>query len=387
MAKPDKAVQSMLGSAMTDGVRLEIATGLSLADIEALKADGGEAVRAEIAAKFAAQFDRLHHGKTYGLTNDILTLFSHDSSREVRLRFVKHIKASGHLPPDVANRLARDELDIAEPILLESPVLSDSDLEGIIRDMPESYALPIADRRPLSAAVSDVLIEHRGTLRVVGRLIDNHEAALSDAGLTWIFEWSLSHPEIDSRLQRRPHLPFKILRKQIAALGEKIRWDAIRTQTMTKGEASQLLGQIHGPARTQMPRGSKRLMEIIRALDERYRAGKLAPVDVIGYLKEQKINMVEFSMVVMTKLDIRQVRNLLYGSDKRGLVALCVKAGFTTSEYLALRIALSLIETGASVSRAAVTYDPDTADFAKTQFDTMRADPDQIKPWVAWPPH
>lgn len=369
------------GSGPVDGAEIEMATGLSLNDIAMLKTDGSEEVRASIAGKFAGQYDQLHRGKAYQLTDDILQLFSRDASKRVRLAFVRAIKSSRHLPPDVARQLARDDLEIATHILEANPVLNDDDLTAIIQELPETYALVIARRKPLSETITALLIEHKGTAKVVCRLIDNEEAALSEASLAWILAWSETNPLIAEHLQRRPNLPFEITQKHVAALGQRLNWSAITTQSMTKGEASQLTSQIYGSARHQFTRDGKRLNRMLRNLNDRYDAGTLTPFDIIGFLRDRNINLVEFALVVTTKTDLRRVRNLLYGSDKRGLIALCLKAGFSTSEYLTFRMALGLAELAASVDGRGVTYQSTTTEFAKEQFEEMRTDVDQVDGW------
>ena len=94
------------------------------------------------------------------------------------------------------------------------------------------------------------------------------------------------------------------------------------------------------------------------------------------------MDLVELSLVIIAQLDLRRVRNLLYGSDKRGLIALCLRTGFTTSEYLVFRMALGLVERGAAIDAPDVTYETITAQFAKAQFETMRNHPEQINAWI-----
>ncbi len=382
VADLDESTKPAAGPGPVDGAEIEMATGLSLDDINALKSDGGEEVRASIAAKFAVQYDRLNHGKSRKLTDDILQLFSRDRSKKVRLRFAEEIKSSRHLPPAVAALLAHDDLEIAAHLLEASPVLSDMELQGIIQKMPEPYALAIAGRKPLNAAVVELLIEHKGTTRVVSRLVENGEADLSEATLDWIFDWGQANPMISECLKRRPNLPFEVTQKHVTALGQQLKWNAITQKAMTKGEAAQLLGQICGSARHQLPRDSKRLNQLLHNLKRRHDAGTLTPCDIIGFLRDRNIDLVEFSLVVAAKLDLRRIRNLLYGGDKRGLTALCLRAGFTTSEYLAFRMALGLVELATTVNEETVTYNPVTAEFAKAQFEEMRGRPEQINAWL-----
>ena len=60
--------------------------------------------------------------------------------------------ASANLPHGIARRLARDDLEVAVPILTYSPVLTDDDLAEIVRTHAMPYALAVASRERLSNA-------------------------------------------------------------------------------------------------------------------------------------------------------------------------------------------------------------------------------------------
>ena len=67
--------------------------------------------------------------------------------------------ASANLPHRIARRLARDDLEVAGPILTRSPVLTDDDLAEIVRTHAMPYALAVAGRERLSERLSDVLAD------------------------------------------------------------------------------------------------------------------------------------------------------------------------------------------------------------------------------------
>ena len=64
-----------------------------------------------------------------------------------RMTIAKKLGAYAGAPPAVARRLARDVIDVAEPILRNSRILTAADLDGIVRDFGASHAAVIAERR------------------------------------------------------------------------------------------------------------------------------------------------------------------------------------------------------------------------------------------------
>ena len=66
----------------------------------------------------------------------------------------------------------------------------------------------------------------------------------------------------------------------------------------------------------------------------------------MAFLRDGEIARVEAGLALLADIDLPRVRQLLYGMDKRGLAALCARAGFGAPHYVALRMALDLAEQG-----------------------------------------
>ena len=368
-----------------DATAIELATGLSIADVEALGTTPSPDVRSGIAVKFAREFDRLAKRPANRLASDLLVMFSKDPDRLVRMRFAEEVGSSPNLPPTIAASLARDDIDIALPILRHSPVLDEAEIGDIVKMMPEIYAFALAERRPLGASLVELLMQHKGTIRMVARLLDNDEAELSEAMLSHFHEWGQSHPDIAARLGRRPNLPFAIVNQNLVELAQRVHWPSLGDRTMTKFEATRLQRHFEGRSGHRCSSKGDRFLSLYRLLKQEFERGLLEPSTLLGFLRDRDIDRLECGLVVMSGLDLRWVRNLLHGSDRRGLIVLCLKAEFSIADYLAFRMALSLAELGAAREQSCVRYPEEIMKFASDQFEKMRADPHQLKPWL--PPH
>lgn len=365
-----------------DAVTVELATGLSITDMEALGSAPAPEIRAEIAARFTQHLERLARGPVNKLASDLMGIFSKDKDRLVRMRFADGIKANPHLPSVIATRLAKDDIDVAAPVLQQSPILAEEIIGDIVKTMPEAYSLAIADRRPLSEYLADLLIEQKGTLRVVVRLLDNDEAALSESVLLHIHEWGQFTPEIAERLRRRPNLPFAFVNQGVVDLADQVRWPSLGERTMSKFEATQLQSRLDGKAGHRCSAKGERFLRLHRALKQEFERGVLKPSSLLAFMRDRDIDRLECGFAVMSGLDLRWVRNLLHGSDRRGLIALCLKADFSTADYLAFRIALGLAGLGTVRDQQKQRYSEKTMEFARDQFEKMRAEPDQLQHWL-----
>ena len=98
----------------------------------------------------------------------------------------------------------------------------------------------------------------------------------------------------------------------------------------------------------------------------------VSPDHVVASLREGDLNRVEPSLALLANVDPARARRLLYGTDHRGLAALCARAGVAVPHYVALRMAFDLAE------RALENADPETAYASETiavvvrQYDLIR---------------
>ena len=370
------------GPHSVDAIAIELATGLSIIDVETLGSAPSPEVRARIAAKFAHEFDRIAGSSINKLTADLLSLFSKDQDRLVRKRFAECIKTSPNLPSKIAQRLAKDVIEVAAPILRESPVLDDVLIGDIATSMPEPYVLTIAERQPLSEGMVDLLIAHKGTRRVISRLLDNEGADISETALLHLRDWGQSDPDIADQFRRRPNLPFAFVNQGVIELADSIRWRSLGERIMTKSEATLLQNHFEGRAGHRSSHKSERFLRLHRALKEEFERGLLNSSHLLAFLRDRDIDRLECGFAIMADLDLRRVRQLLFSSDRRGLIALCLEAGFSTADYLAFRMALTLAELGTVRKQPQQRYSEKAMRFAQNQFEKMRADPHQLKRWL-----
>ena len=119
------------------------------------------------------------------------------------------LKRMTHVPRDIVLSLARDEAQVARPILRTSPLLDDDDLVESSREGTRAHRLAIAERDDLSAKVAQALCESRDP-QVVKTLLANESAALPEPLLHGILDAMDDTPGIADAMAHRPHLPASV---------------------------------------------------------------------------------------------------------------------------------------------------------------------------------
>ena len=101
---------------------------------------------------------------------------------ETRSFAAKKICRLTNAPHEIIRRFAFDLISVADPVLRNSPVLTDDDLVEISDQKGEQHMVSISMRKSLSMVVTDVLIRsEKGSVLI--KLAGNSEAAISPVGM------------------------------------------------------------------------------------------------------------------------------------------------------------------------------------------------------------
>lgn len=139
-----------------------------------------------------------------------------------RAELSRRIAPFAHAPHGLVRGLALDpDIEIAGPILLQSPVLDESDLLAVARVHGQSHLQAIASRRDLSEAVTDVLVE-RGDRDVVRTVAANDTARLSRAAFRRLIARVRGDDELQEVVGTRADLPEELFPALIAQATEAV---------------------------------------------------------------------------------------------------------------------------------------------------------------------
>jgi uncharacterized protein (DUF2336 family) len=358
---------------------------LSALDVARLRDDPSPTNRALIAGKFGAYFESLAEQAPPDLVTALLQLLVDDVETQVRRSLAVAVASSDRLPASVVSRLARDRIEVARPIIEESPLLQDEELIEIVRTNAMQYALAVAGRERVSETLSDALVDS-GHQPVVARLTGNTGAVLSTKTINRVLEDWREDREVQDRLVRRPALPFELVEQMVDAIGDRIEWELIQTRRIDPMEARALMQAVRDRTAvgiTAKEHGDRKLAVHLR---ERLSSGGLGHDDLLQFLREGDVGAFEMTLALMAKVDTKIVRRFAYNSDRRYLAALCVKAALPTPHYLTIRMALEL--AGRSVAPVQgggddEIFSSETMRYLRDQYEDLRVNEEKLAPLVA----
>lgn len=230
-------------------------------------------------------------------------------------------------PSSVIGRLARhEEIDVARPVLSESPKLTNDDLVDIARVSGEKHLLAIAGRWWLQEIVTDALLARRFP-SVSRRLVDNPGAKMSPAGFAVIVAQAIGDPELAVATGIRADLPKELRTRLLRSATE-----AVRTRLLSRAP-SYLFEEIRA-AVAAVSDGIDR--ELSRERDfasarqliaQLKKDGALTEAMLLGFARQKRYEETVSALAALAQTGIEIVRPLMQSLNSDGILVPCKVAG------------------------------------------------------------
>jgi uncharacterized protein (DUF2336 family) len=251
----------------------------------------------------------------------------------VRQALAQRLAGVPAAPHDVVVALANDIVEVARPLLQESPVLNDPDLIQIIRQRSEDHQFAIALRKDVSESVSDALVatERQG---VIAHLLGNPNAKISAKTIDYLVEQServdAYHNPLLTRAELTPELAGRMYGWVSSVLKAHILAHyAIDPLTLAQATATvvqELSDQHLGTAKTTEDE-----------LAERLDADKsLLPPLIVQALRDGEVPLFLALFARFTGLSRTMARDLLYESRGEALCITCKASGIDRSTFASI---------------------------------------------------
>jgi uncharacterized protein (DUF2336 family) len=230
-------------------------------------------------------------------------------------------------PASVIGRLARhEEIEIARPVLTESPKLTNDDLVEIAHVRGEKHLIAIAGRWWLQEIVTDALLARRFP-SVSRRLVDNPGAKLSPAGFAMIVAQAVGDGELAVATGVRADLPKELRTRLLRSATE-----AVRTRLLSRAPpylfeeiraavAAASSGTDRELSRERDFAGAKQLIAQLR------KDGALTEAMLLGFARQKRYEETVAALAALAQIGIEIVRPLMQSLNSHGILVPCRVAG------------------------------------------------------------
>jgi uncharacterized protein (DUF2336 family) len=174
----------------------------------ALAHERNDGARVQLAGMLADVFladDTQLSSREEQLVNELIDQLLQTRSAAVRRALVEKFADSARIPRKMAMRLACDDIDVAQSILLSNILLTDSDLVTVVETQSHEHAKAIAARQSVNEAVADALIV-TGDAEIMQIVVENLGAQLSPKAIDVLTESAHFTVALRDPLVHRPEM-------------------------------------------------------------------------------------------------------------------------------------------------------------------------------------
>ncbi len=308
-----------------------------------------------------------------------------DAEHDIRLALAERLSHADWPPESLVNLLARDEIEIARPVIATSPVLRDGDLMRILIEATVEHQIEVARRPAIGAPVVESIVR-QAEPAVLTALASNDTAEVSPEAMTSLVEASQHITGMRSPLVRHPRLTGDLAERLYLWVGQSLR-SAIVSRFRVDAAAldkalAEAVGEAHAHSGSSTFRvdGWKPLVKDDQdEVDQRliaklHAAGQLRPSYLLRSLREQRMSLFRAALATLGDYTLKDVRKATDLDRPEFLALACAGVGVDRSAFATL---LGLVRVanggkpGGDAQRARRAFDafrPDQAPSAAAAF-------------------
>ena len=198
----------------------------SFADIEAALSLGFRPRRFELLRRvtdlFIANVETCTESQV-NIFDEIMDKLVERIEREALIELSTRLAPLARAPINISRRLSRDDdIEIAQPMLEKSGMLSDEFLVEIARTKSQAHLSAIAARTQINETVTDVLVD-RGDRAVTQKVVANKGAKLSHFGHTTVANRAAQDEDMAEVFIQRGDIPPDVFEQLVEKASEKVR--------------------------------------------------------------------------------------------------------------------------------------------------------------------
>lgn len=277
--------------------------------------------------------------------SEIFVTLAAQAERDVRQVLSERLAGADWAPPALINMLALDEIEIARPVILASPLLKDADLLRVLIESTLEHQIAVARRPHLAARVVEAIID-RGEAVTMTALASNRTAEIGEAAMRRLVAHSQRIAGLRAPLTRHPRLSEEMAQQLYQWVGQALRQsisERFRIDDRLLNAAIQDAAlTAAGGAWRAVPQPSARAedlerQEMERRLVEKLKdAGQLRPGLLVRALREQRFGLFEQSLMALGGFSLAQVRGAIRSPTAEPLYLACIAIGIDRAVFPSL---------------------------------------------------
>ncbi len=239
-------------------------------------------------------------------------------------------------PGDLLQLLAIQDIDVADPILRHSEVLSDKELVEIANGHTEQHRLAISKRANLTAQVTDALLTHEEK-PVLQSVCSNIDAEISMNGFRILAENVKDDQALCDLFSRRSDVPVSIVTTVIPLMSPEARARLLEISEI-QGEmvVEDLINKARQQSKEMTEKSEKQQIKANVILEEIVDGKRELDASIELLCEENRPLDIGFILAGICNIPEQQVINALMKPDNQPIVILCRISNLSENTFAAI---------------------------------------------------
>ena len=302
-----------------------------------------------------------------GVFDDVMVRLVSTIEAKARAKLAHRLAPIANAPSSLIHMLAfDDDIEVAQPVLEQSERLEDPALVASATTKSQQHLFAISQRRSLSEAVTDVLVEH-GDREVVHSVVKNAGARFSDAGFRMLVHRSAGDDDLATIVGMRSDIPrphfLLLLEKASSAVRTRLAAENPQARSAIEGVVAEVVGGIREDARNASPDFAAALA----AVERQNRLRRIGEAEIYQYARDRKFEETAIALSLLCDTPIDVVERALLDPGAEIVLILAKVAGLSATTTKAI-----LLLRAADRGMSAKDLDQALASFNRLQTETAK---------------
>lgn len=266
-----------------------------------------------------------HHlsDRERGLMRDILYRLTRDVEMAIRIALAERLADDTSVPNDLILLLADDTIEVARPVILRSPLLTDEDMLRLIAENDVEHQEAVATRPHIGETITAALANCQ-TESVLAALVQNATAKISSATYEVLVEKSRDMATLHEPITRRPDLPPVLATKMCGWVSDALKIYIRRNYPVEPSRLDTALSlaedMVKNPPVAARPTPNESATKLVEKL---HTAGQLKAGFLLRVLHQGQIDLFDLAFARMLDLPLKELRLALYERGPRTVALAC----------------------------------------------------------------
>lgn len=267
------------------------------------------------------------------LMREILRRLTHDVEMAIRVALAQRLAVDVTAPHDLILLLVDDSIEVARPLILNSPLLTESDVLKLIADGDVRHQEAVAARPHIGVAVTDALAACENET-VLMALVRNVTARISDTGYRMLIEKSRSLTGLQEPLVRRPDLPPQLATSMCDWVSDALKSFITTNYRMAPKAVEAALSDAVQAVKSKPAAAKDAPVDSAQKLIDKLAAGgQLKPGFLMRVLAQGQVDLFDLAFSRLLEVELTSFRAAFYKPDSRTVALSCHAVGIDRAAF------------------------------------------------------